>query len=307
MWSESFPNRSFVRIHDRVFVSTPYFTVLQLALWRRARRVDLVNAETLAAEDARARAELGVEGQPLTAAQLASWDNIARLARATQVLCDFMGTYRYVPAATTIPPAGETPACPLPAYAGIDYQTKPIITPEAFAAYLGEMSRVRGITRARRVTSFALPHSASPMETTLALMLCLPHDMGGFGLPRPVLNHPVPIDPAERGLTSQGTIVADLCWPDQHVIVEYYGWDEHVGMGPSKVAADAARANSLTALGWTVLHATFEQVRSIQGMALLARQVARALGTTLPDASDLELEWRLRLWALLLPRLRHSR
>ena len=78
-------------------------------------------------------------------------------------------------------------------------------------------------------------------------------------------------------------------------------------MGPSKVAADAARANSLTALGWTVLHATFEQVRSIQGMALLARQVARALGTTLPDASDLELEWRLRLWALLLPRLRRSR
>ena len=139
------------------------------------------------------------------------------------------------------------------------------------------------------------------METALALMLCLPPDMGGFGLPRPELNRDASPAPSERHLSSQDAIVADLCWPDQRVIVEYYGWEDHFAAGPAKVASDAARANSLTSLGWTVLHVTYEQICSMSGLTLLARQIARALEVDLAEASDLELTWRPRLWAMLRP------
>lgn len=292
VWAESFPPRSFVRVHERVFVSTPYFAVIQLAVARRASRLTQEKAGEAASEDARLRSELGVVGDALSTEQLVQWENIARLARATQVLCDFMGTYRYVPSAV-----------PGPEYADITYKTKPLVTPDKLDVYLKEMSRVKGITRAREVAELAFANAASPMETMLALMLCLPTDMGGFGLPRPELNFEVPISPERRGLSSQNSIVADLCWPDQRVIVEYYGWEEHFGAGQHKVASDATRSNSLTALGWTVLHVTFEQAKTTAGMTLLARQVAHTLGMTLLEASDLELIWRSRLLALLLPKV----
>ncbi len=292
VWREFFPPHSFVRVHDRVLVSTPYFATLQLAMARRASRLSRKAAEVSAAEDARLRADLGIEGEGSTATELLAWDNIARLVRAAQVLCDFMGTYRYVPATDEV-------SSHLP---DVVFKTKPIITPDAFSKYLDQMGTVKGIMRARTVASLAFANAASPMETLIALMLALPQSMGGFGLPRPVLNWQVPIDTSERELVSQETIVTDLCWPDQHVIIEYYGWDEHFGAGPRKVAADSARANSLTSLSWTVLHATFEQINTIGGISLLARQVAKALGVSLAEPSVLELVWRSRLLALLLPK-----
>ena len=201
-----------------------------------------------------------------------------------------MGTYRYEPVENGA--RGEV---------RIVYGTKPLITHESLAAYLEEMGTVRGIERARRVSRLAFAHAASPMETILALVLTFPHDMGGFGLPRPELNREVPIEQSARELSSQSEIVADLCWPDSRVILEYYGWEEHFGAGPRKVASDAARANTLSSLGWTVFHVTYEQVRTLSEVSLLSRQLAHALDVTLEEPSDLELVWRSRLLALLLP------
>jgi len=288
VWSDSFPPHSLVRVHERVFVSTPYFAVIQLAMARRAGHMQRAEAETSAAEDARIRAALGLEGRTSSISELMRWENIARFVRATQVLCDFMGSYRYVPAGTHDSP-------------GIAYHTKPLITPESFANYLTHMRFAKGIERARGVASAAFAGAASPMETALALMLTLPTAMGGYDLPRPEINWEIPVQPEQRELCSQDSITPDLCWPDKQLAVEYYGWEEHFGAGPRKVASDAARANSLSALGWTVLHVTFEQVATLAGMSLLARQIAQLLGIALSSPSELELVWRARLLAFLLP------
>lgn len=291
VWGDFFAPHSFVRVHERVLVSTPYFAVLQLAMWCRVDRLSQEEARRSAEEDARLRAELGVAGDGSTAEELVQWENIARLVRAVQVLSDFMGTYRYVPAADGFEKQPD-----------IAYGTLPIITPERMMAYLSEMGGVRGIERARRVADLAYAEAASPMETLLALMLSLPCSMGGFGLPRPQMNYEVQVDSQFRELSSQETMFTDLGWPDPKVAVEFYGWDEHFGAGPAKVASDASRANSLIALGWTVLHATYEQVKTVPGITMLARQLAAALGVSLPKPSDLELVWRSRLLALLLPK-----
>ncbi len=282
VWSGFFPPRSFVRVHDRVFVSTPYFAVLQLASAQRPTRLSQADAVALEQEELHIRRELGLEMRPPTAAELLRWNNIARFARAVQVLSDFSGTYRFVP-------GGE-----------MRYQTKPIMSPSSFRDYLVDMDTGKGIMRAREVAKTAFAGSASPMETMLALILSLPVEMGGFGLPRPELNVEVPADPTMSELCSGDTFFADLSWPS--CLLEYYGWRDHMGMGPKKVGEDAARANSLVSLGHTVLHATFEQVRTYEGISLLARQVAHALGVQLQKPTELERIWRSRLLALLLPK-----
>ena len=288
VWSDFFPPRSFVRIHDRVFVSTPYFTVFQLAMARRAGRMQVEQAEASAAEDARIRASLGIGGTASAASELMRWENIACFARATQVLTDFMGTYRYAPSGTD---DGSD----------IVYHTKPLITLESFSEYLAHMGSAKGVDRARHVAKAALEGAASPMETMLALMLTLKVRIGGFGLPKPKLNWEIPLKVGDCDLSSQDAFVADMCWPKKRLVVEYYGWDEHFGAGPHKVASDSARANSLTALGWTVLHVTFEQASTLSGITLLARQIAHLLGVKLAPPRGLELMWRMRLLMLLLP------
>lgn len=289
VWSEFFPLRSFVRIHDRVLVSTPYFAVLQLAMARRSSRLAEERARSSAEEDARIRSILGIEGTTATADELVRWENIARFVRATQVLTDFMGTYRY------LPPSEEEDA------PGLASPTKPMITPESFSEYLAKMGVAKGIQRARAVSEAAVAKAASPMETMLALMLSLPTDMGGFGLPKPEMNREIPMEHNCRDLASQDSITPDLSWPDKQIAVEYHGWETHFAAGPYKVASDAARANSLSALGWTVLHVVFEQVRTLAGISLLARQLSQLLGVKLTEPTDLELVWRTRLLELLLP------
>lgn len=284
VWKGFFPPRSFLRVHDRVFVSTPYFIVLQLSAASPPSRTSRARAKEVARQDAAIREELGVEGRAFTPAELRQWDNISRLVRATRTLCDFAGTYRYAPGS-----------------GGVHYETKPLLSRRSFASYLADVDARKGIDRAFRVAELAFDGAASPMETMLALMLTLPAELGGFGLPRPHLNREVPIDPAFRELVSQEALFADLLWPNARLAVEYYGWDDHFGAGPQKVGRDAARANSLVSLGWTVLHVTYEQVKTVAGMTLLARQVAHALGVELAEPSELEGVWRSRLLSLLLP------
>ena len=288
VWQDFFPVHSFVRIHDRVFVSTPHFAVLQLAMARRAGRMQSQAADESAAEDARIRAMLGIEERAATATELLRWENIKHFIRATQVLTDFMGTYRY------IPDDGDD------GY-GVVFGKKPIVTPQSFMTFLEKVGSSRGVKRARKVAATAFAKSASPMETMLALLLSLPKSIGGFGLPRPELNWELRVDVADREFAAQDSIVIDLCWPDKQVAVEYYGWNEHFDAGPHKVASDATRANSLVTLGWTMLHVTYDQVKTLQGATLLARQIARVLKTELAEPTDLELVWRTRLLALLLP------
>lgn len=48
---------------------------------------------------------------------------------------------------------------------------------------------------------------------------------------------------------------------------------------------------------------TYEQVRSVAGISLLARQVAHALGVTLLEPNEIEHVWRSRLLPLLLAKV----
>ena len=137
---------------------------------------------------------------------------------------------------------------------------------EWFSAQSASSKAGRAMARAVR---YAVDGSASPMETALALMLCLPKTAGGYGLPKPQMNRVLPLD-AETGRVR----VADLFWPEAKVAVEYDSDAFHAEK--EKLRRDALRRNQLESQSVTVLTATAEHLSSLAALDELAGQIARA-------------------------------
>lgn len=157
------------------------------------------------------------------------------------------------------------------------FRTRPsLLSAQGLSSYV---QRARGISGMRHLEA-ALGHviggSASPMETALAMLLSLPHTQGGFGLPKPLLNHAIPLEGRERLIAGKTCYVPDLYWPAKKVAAEYDGANYH--SGEAQIASDLRRRNILTSRGITVLTIRKEQVRSWQEFDHLARTLARLLG-----------------------------
>ena len=142
---------------------------------------------------------------------------------------------------------------------GTTYGEMPLTSYNALSHFADELPSVRGIELFRATLRRSMPMSFSPMETMLALMLTLPTGLGGYGLPRPILN--VRLRAGRAGISSQRTILPDLYWPEREVLLEYESFEFHEGSpGPlganEKLAHDAERANTLLAMGMRVTDPT---------------------------------------------------
>jgi hypothetical protein len=80
------------------------------------------------------------------------------------------------------------------------------------------------------------------------------------GLPAPLVNHRV------------GAVEADFTWPEHQVIVETDGYAYH----RARFEEDRTRDQTLTALGWTVIRVTWQQLEKqpLRTAALLAQTLA---------------------------------
>lgn len=136
----------------------------------------------------------------------------------------------------------------------VDYESRaiikrnrPLTSVRQIEASLFKYGRADGKKVAQSCLPFIINGSASPMETKLYLLLCLPMRMGGYGLPTPVFNYTI-APGKRRRLTEQNWYVTDICWPDKKVIAEYDGVDYH-----QDISHDKRRINALESLGWRVL------------------------------------------------------
>lgn len=68
---------------------------------------------------------------------------------------------------------------------------EPRSNPRLIERYLEKREGIHGVKAAKRASSYLIKGSASPMESLLSMLLCLPPSLGGFGLPRPELNYPI--------------------------------------------------------------------------------------------------------------------
>ena len=68
------------------------------------------------------------------------------------------------------------------------FDRAPIMTVDSALSYLDCVGEVPGVLNERKALQYVLPNSGSPMETRMVLPFYLPKRMGGYGLPKPVMN-----------------------------------------------------------------------------------------------------------------------
>ncbi len=162
-----------------------------------------------------------------------------------------------------------------------------VTTPDRLRRYVQRAGGMPGVKAARRACRYVVGGSASPMETTVYLLLCLPCALGGYGLPAPVMNARVVL---EKGVARYDSTcravgrryrVCDLYWPCAHVAIEYDSFRHHATK--ERLRADAVRRNELEERGEMVLTVTSGQVESWRAMEVVAGQVARRVGHRLRD------------------------
>ena len=267
-WNSNVPALALLRLEETLFASTPEFVLLQMAgaHLRKDLITDKIAAELHERHDAYARE--GID-KPVLYDDPFTWQ--ARFIELEMILIamEFMGSYRLG--------STDTPTT---------YQLKPIMTKESVDQLVSGIRRVYGKNRIDRAMEHALPHSASPMETALALLLSLPEQFGGYGLPKPELNRKLPVPSHEHLWAGGSSITPDLLWENEKLIIEYDSNEEHGDAGPRKLADDATRANVLASMGYSVLRVTTLNVMSSNEVAQLARLVAGKLGVTLTETDE---------------------
>ena len=121
--------------------------------------------------------------------------------------------------------------------------------------------------------------SASPRETALLMLFCMPPRYGGYGFELPELNRRIELTHSEQLAIGVHHFDCDFYWPHRRVAVEYDSTMHHTA--EEKQERDAIRRNMLQYKGVRVITATRLQVNNAYQFDKLARQVARAIGKRL--------------------------
>ena len=233
VWADGVPTRAFIEVEPGVFLSTPAFTFLQMAT-------------------------------ELTCVEL------------IQLAMQFCGFYSPGPAfgRGTDPISSDTRLAKLHrtmvATASV-FDIDPVCSTKMLERFIGRSKGFRGVKQARAALNMALDHSASHMETDLYLLFCLPVRMGGYGLPKPVLNPKVIVEQASG---------PSVCYPDQFwsgfsIDVEYDSNAEHCG--PSAHYRDSKRMVAIVCNRITYLSISTGQLYSVSDFDNAARGLARML------------------------------
>jgi very-short-patch-repair endonuclease len=159
--------------------------------------------------------------------------NELSLARALEVGMEFCGTY----APRSIDPDDKGMR---------DYQ---LMDAARFERHVNAWKGMHGLTQARVVAKYLANGSASPMETKLYLLLCLPQLYGGYNLARPELNAQVDTPEDSMYILRAQHIYPDELWRKAHVVVEY---DGEYHNDPRQAARDELRRSILESMGYTV-------------------------------------------------------
>jgi hypothetical protein len=271
-----------IRANKTLLISGPEFVLIQLAGYQ-LKLTPIIDdyAKSLHADqdvlDAAGVDEYVLHDDPIA---------LERIRKQVDLICtamEFMGTYRIS--------SGDQRT---------QYLQPTLTTIESIHTFMAETPRALGCKRLKAALDMAFERSASPMETTLALMLTLPTEYGGFGLPKPELN--VQKDVHDSGLVppERKAITPDLLWEEEHVALEYDSDEFHGLNDTAQLARDAFRSNVLTALGYRTLRATTNMVRKLYSLELLAKHLAVVLGQDLQDPNPLLRQRRRRLHAYLL-------
>ena len=134
---------------------------------------------------------------------------------------------------------------------------------------------IHGLVQARKVARFLADGSASPMETRLYLLLCLPRMRGGYNLSCPELNAELILPEKEQLMLGQRLVRPDFLWRKEKVILEYDGGYHNE---QNQTIRDEKRRVLLEALGYTVFALKKQHICDALTLDELASTLAVKLG-----------------------------
>ena len=182
-------------------------------------------------------------------------------------------------------------------------QNGPLTNRAAIAKFLATQGRKRGIIPAKRALQHIVEKARSPRETSLALLLCLPYNLGGFNLGTVELNRPIEL---ENRYGEKITRIPDLTiqLKDKRqkratVLLDYDPAVTHSGV--QKITRDLDRENELvTGVQCPHFSVSGEMLKSFESVQGLVHQIRESTGITARDTTMSDLEERQReLWTRL--------
>ena len=182
-------------------------------------------------------------------------------------------------------------------------QNGPLTNRAAIAKFLATQERKRGIVPAKRALQHIVEKARSPREASLALLLCLPYNLGGFNLGTVQLNRPIEL---ENRYGEKITRIPDLTiqLKDKRqkratVLLDYDPAVTH--SGNQKITRDLDRENELvTGVQRPHFSVSGEMLKSFESVQGLVRQIRESTGITARDTTMSDLEERQReLWTRL--------
>lgn len=154
------------------------------------------------------------------------------------------------------------------------YNQRPLTTVRRLRGFCTSMKGAPGGRRAIKALEYVLPYSASPMETALYLLLCLPRRLGGYALPNPVLNPPITLTKAGKRHTIRNGAKPDLYWKNVRLDLEYNSDEFH---DENQRAIDSMRRKALERMGVEVIELTKQELFSTKLFHATVLRVARRL------------------------------
>lgn len=196
--------------------------------------------------------------------QMARSLDLPRLAALGMELC---GTYRRNVVAFTLGTNSTTYVT--------EYNQQPLTTPRRLRGFLSTMQSAPGCSKALKALEYVLPNSASPIESALYLLLCLPRRLGGYALPKPILNPSITLTKAGGRHTLRNQAKPDLYWKTKRIDLEYNSDEFH---DESSRAIDSMRRKALERMRVEVIELTPDELYSTSLFHETALRIAKRLG-----------------------------
>ena len=140
---------------------------------------------------------------------------------------------------------------------------------------------VHGMRRAIEAMGIAGEGSRSPAETMLYLLLSMPREMFGYGLPRPLLNQRIDLSQTAQTRLRKEYLLVDLLFADEKLVVEYDSRAFH--NAPAKLDRDDDRREVLQDMGYEVVVVRAERLSNFRRFDDLVRfTIGKRLGIEVP-------------------------
>ena len=122
-----------------------------------------------------------------------------------------------------------------------------LCSPNRLVAFCSHLRGFKGSAPAKTAARYVLAKSASPAETSLAIIATAPRNYGGFGMRGARLNEPIKLRREAERIAHGSSLVCDVLWPERGVALEYDSSQFHGSS--SRLSRDSRRRSALAAQG----------------------------------------------------------